>query len=285
MPVKTSKTRDLALLSASAKKMATETSMSRTVLDLHCPHLWPKELLAYLDEHHDLFLGWETNQGQTCPQAFDKAIYVLRKVLQPYEILGWHCTRLTDAEAGEILCNGMQLPNAKILACRIDALVKTGQIKPSIARRLKAENQADRKYRAGSICFCFFPLRNAGEDGIGRFFRHWGGEALYVCHKGDPVTSSAISSIGTARIVEADVPIALLREHGNLEPSIYRRYLINRGASILPPDDYEDRIVHPLPAENVRRIISFPDQVFYYLTGCSEWRRPIPHYQPDPDCT
>ena len=124
---------------------------------------------------------------------------------------------------------------------------------------------------------CFYPPRNAGEGGIGRFFRHWGGEALYVCHENDPHTSPAISCIGTPCIVEAHVPIASLREHGNLECSIYRRYLFSRRGCIPQPSDYEDAIEHPLPAENVRRVIPFPDPDFYSLTDCSEWCRPIPH--------
>ena len=48
-------------------------------------------------------------------KAFDKAIYGLRDILQAYEILGWHCTRLTDAEVDEILRDGMELPNAEML--------------------------------------------------------------------------------------------------------------------------------------------------------------------------
>ena len=36
---------------------------------------------------------------------------------------------------------------------------------------------------------------------------------------------------------------------------------------------YEDYIVHPLPAEHVRRVISFPDPDFYSLTNCDEWKK------------
>ena len=166
----------------------------------------------------------------------------------------------------------MQLPDAEMLASRIDALVKTSLITPDIARRLKSKNRASEQ--SGAVYFCFFPPRNDDEDGIGRFFRHWGGEALYVCHEDDPITSPASSCVGTPCIVEADVPISLLRMEGNLEPSIYRRYLASCGAPI-KYCDYEDRIEHPLPAKSVRRVIAFPDPDFYSLTGCSEWRRPI----------
>ena len=110
--------------------------MSGTLLDLDLPRSWPVELLGYLDEHHDLFRGWDDGQGQGSAETFDHAVYGLRRALQPYQILAWHCTRLTDAEAEVIRRNGMQLPDAEMLASRIDSLVKTGLTTPDIARRL-----------------------------------------------------------------------------------------------------------------------------------------------------
>ena len=251
--------------------------MSKKLLALDCPASWPPALLGYLDQHADVFLRWETKRSRISPQVFDQAMGGLRDALQPYEIVGWHCTRLTDAEADEVRRNGMQLPNAEMLARRIEALVKDNLIEPYIAQRLKSRNQADNKHRARRIWFCFFPPRNAGEDGIRRFFRHWGGEALYVCHENDPHTSAALSCIGLPRIVEADVPISSLRPFGNLENSTYRRYLVSRGYQTGESIDYEDCIVHPMPPEHVKRVISFPDADFSSLTGCSEWRSPIPN--------
>ena len=271
---------------------------ARTSLVLDCPPSWPAELRTYLDEHHDLFLEWETkkqaqvsDQLQCSPpwrrygrpaqaldkakvlgQAYDRALSGLRNALQAYEILGWHCTRLTDAEVDEILHSGMQLPNAAMLARRIDALEGTDLIAPDVARRLMSENQAAEEYRAGMVWFCFFPPGNVDEDRIGRFFHHWGGEALYVCHEDDPVTSPVLRRIGTPCLVEADVPIASLRMHGNLDTIVYRRFLISRGYCIKESTNYDDHIVHPLPAGNVRRVISFPDPDFYSLTSCSEWQ-------------
>ena len=132
-----------------------------TLLDLDCPSSWPTELLGYLNEHHDLFLRWETKQGPVVSgQDHDEAICGLRHALQPYEILGWHCTRLTDVEADEIRRNGMQLPNAEMLGRRIDPLVKTDEMTPDTAGRLKSENQSDETGRAGKIWFCFYPPRN-----------------------------------------------------------------------------------------------------------------------------
>ena len=184
--------------------------MSKTLLDLDCPPSWPAALLAYLDPHHDLFLRWEARQGEISSQVFDEAIYGLRDALQPYEILGWHCTRLTDTEADGILCNGMQLPNAEMLTRRIEDLVKDDLIAPDSAQRLKLENQANKKYRAGRVWFCFFPPRNAGEDGIKRFFRHWGGDAaaLYrLCRQEGETVRKLIDCLIGAVAIGADVPV------------------------------------------------------------------------------
>jgi hypothetical protein len=249
--------------------------MPTALLDLEVPARWPADLRSYLDAHHELFLSWETGQRWIAPSAYDKAIYGLIDVLQPFAITGWHCTRLTDAEMAHIMRDGMQLPDMAMLARRIDTLVRAGQITREVALRLIAKNQAGETNRAGMIWFCFFPPRVAGESGIERFFRHWGGEALYNSHEDDPITSPAISVIGTPSIVEADVPIASLGKHAGLSFKIVRRFLKSRGFKTREPTDHEDRIEKPLPAENIRRIIRFPEPDFCLLTGCAEWCRPL----------
>ena len=246
--------------------------MPKTLLDLDSPSSWPAELRTYLDEHHELFLAWETKPGRVSSEAFDKALYGLRDILQAYEILGWHCTRLTDAEVDEIMRDGMELPNAEMLTRRIDALVKANVIDPDVARRFKSKNEAGEEYRAGMVWFCFYPPGNQGEYGIGRFFRHWGGEALYACHEDDPVMSTVLRCTGTPRLVEADVPISLLNKDTGPDFTIYRRFLISHGHCIKRSTDYDGHIVHPLPAEQVRRVISFPDPDFYSHTNCDEWK-------------
>ena len=250
-------------------------AFARERIDLDHPATWPKAVCAFLAEHHELFLRWETRQGGVSAQMFDGAIVGLANVLQPHEMVGWHCTRLTDQEIEEISRNGMRLPDGTMLARRIDAVAEAGCLAPDVARLLKSRDQADEKNHTGTVWFCFFPPGRAGEHGIGRFFRHWGGEALYNSHERDPVSSQAISRIGTACLVEANVPIAALARHCGLEFNILRRFLVGRGLPGQGSADYEGRIVRPLPAANVRRVIRFPSPDFLELTRCLEWVRPI----------
>jgi hypothetical protein len=198
-------------------------------------------------------------------------MYGLREVLERHSIVGWHCTRLTEPEIAEIVTNGMRLPNAEMLVHRIDEVQKAGLVSADGASKWRAKNQAHETNRAGMIWFCFFPPHIAGQSGIERFFRSWGGEALYNSHE-DYDTGEALRSIGIPCIVEAEVPIASLPVHGGLMFKIARRYLVSRGYKTREPLEHEDRAKSPLLASHIRRIIRFPDPEFIEMTRCDSWR-------------
>ncbi len=246
-----------------------------TLIDPEMAATWPESLREYLNRHADLFLDWEFGPKNTSARDYDRAVYGLIDVLQPFALRGWHCTRLTDREIDIVLNQGLALPNLALLSRRIDDLIDAGLLDPETAGRLKARNQAADGNRAGMLWFCFYPPRRAGESGIERFFRHWGGEALYNSHEDDPLTAPVLAGLGGACLIEADVPIASLPPQGGLYTKIYRRFLASLGARIREPMDHEDRMKRPLPADSVRRVVRFPEPDFLALTGCADWRHPI----------
>ncbi|MGY3548187.1 hypothetical protein ACVWZ4_003577 [Bradyrhizobium sp. USDA 4472] len=245
------------------------------IIDIEQVDAWPHELLARLSANYDALYGWEADEDRPTGAAYDRAIGDVNSALQPHSLVGWHCTRLTDEEVAIIRATGLSLPNAKKLDVRIDRVVSSGQLDPDVAARLKAKNQADEPYRAGRLSFCFFAPSKAGEAGINRFFRCWGGEALYNSHERDPVNSKALGAIGTPCIVEAEVPISHLGGNPGLAFNIVRRYLIHRGHQTNEPYDHADRIVQPLSAAYVREIHMFPEERFLELSGCADWRKPL----------
>lgn len=246
---------------------------AQLLLDLENSAAWPDDLRAYLDRHYDLLLGWEA--GKVSGLDYDRAIYGLQHALEPYGVVGWHCTRLTEVECAKILSNGMQLPNRSILYRRLDTLFRSGLLKEALTERLKAENQVDDEHRAGMIWFCLYPPRLAGQVGIERFFRHWGGEALYNSHEDDPETGAEISDIGRPCLVEALVPIASMGLSIGFTFKIARRYLTSRGFQTREPLDHDAWSKLALPAANIRRIIKFPEPDFMSLTECTVWIAPL----------
>jgi len=247
------------------------------ILDLTNLSTWPLNILSHLDKNHSLYLGWESGIKRPPAFAYDIAINELKELVRNSgcTMHGYHCTRLTEAEIQTILGSGMSLPNLTMLHKRIADVAAAGILDDSVAIRLMNNNQANDANRAGMIWFCFFPPRIAGQRGIERFFRSWGGEALYNSHEDKPITGPALTKIGVPCIIEALVPIECLPRHSWLETKLILRFLISRGFETGEDLDHEDRVGNPIPAENIIRIIRFPDADFISLTGCSEWKPPL----------
>ena len=233
------------------------------------------ELQAFLETHHALLLAWETGTGGVRGWDYDAAIYGLQDLLNGYSIIGWHCTRLTGEEIAAIVERGMQLPDSAMLHRRLDTLLRAGVLTTIVADKLKTTNQANDDNRAGMLWFCFYPPRLAGEDGIARFFRHWGGEALYNSHEDNPETGTAIARIGRPCLIEAMVPISGLNST-RAAFNVARRHLIHRGLETEEPIELEGPVRHPLAASAIRRVITFPEEDFVALTRCDAWRKPLP---------
>jgi hypothetical protein len=239
------------------------------IINLTYAETWPADLVAYLNTHCDLFANWERGAGLVSPKEYDRTIHGLRDILNKYSLVGWHCTRLTEMEIATIVESGMELPGAEMLNGRIGALERGRIITAEVAAKLRANNQAHESNRAGMIWFCFFPPHIGGEDGIERFFRSWGGEALYNSQEDDPETGPVLTRIGVPCLIEAIVPIASLG--GAIEFKIVSRYLVNVGHRTTKPLDHEDRAKSALPSRNIRRVIRFPEAEFIALTQCDSW--------------
>jgi hypothetical protein len=249
---------------------------SHSIIHIDKPADWPDDLTGYLERNYEFYLGWQTERTTVFGWQIDQFVYGLQNVLRPYSMVGWHCSRLTDEEISVIERTGMQMPDQAMLFKRVDAAVVAGRLDERLGTLLKARNQAHEEYRAGRLYFCFFPPKVAGEGGISRFFRYWGGEALYNSHEDDSITGCAIAKIGTPCIVEATVPIASIRAHSFLSDKFARSYAVSQGHQTTEPIEHEDAIVHPLPAANIKRVILFPAPEFVELTACDRWDRPIP---------
>ncbi|WP_152545657.1 hypothetical protein [Mesorhizobium sp. NBIMC_P2-C4] len=47
--------------------------------------------------------------------GYDAAVYAVVDALQPYSVVGWHCTRLADHEIDDIKASGMVLLDADLV--------------------------------------------------------------------------------------------------------------------------------------------------------------------------
>ena len=247
--------------------------MKNIVISIEDETSWPTELVSFFDANNDIFYSRETSKGYDY-RMHDIAILNLEEILNNYLLHGYHCTRLTEREINRILKTGMSLPSLVTLNNRIQELVEDGIITEDIANRLKSTNQADEESRANMIWFCFYLPHIASEWGIRRFFRSWGGEALYNSHERIPETGPSLNRIGIPCVVEALVPIRSLKI-GFLSYKIARQYLKNRGLKTKEPMDHDGAARTNIPPSNIIGITRFPEQKFIDLTRCDRWKVPL----------
>jgi len=212
---------------------------------------------------------------RSSPGQYDSTIYGMRDVLRSFSLVGYHCTKLTREEIESVRLNGLRLQSSVSLADRIDQLVVSGSLDPEVAFRLKAKNQADDPNRARMLWFCFFEPCLAGQSGIQRFFRCWGGEALYNSHESCHGTGDVLRSIGVPCVVVATVPIASLTDSFYPDTSMVRAYLSKRGHKITNPIEHEGFSTEDIAAHNIRDVVEYPSNEFLRLTGCEAWDPPI----------
>ena len=103
------------------------------ILDPKSSRMWPNPLLECLSTHHDVLLDWERGIRSISATRYDAAIRDVDAAVMPYALVGWHCSRLTEAEIEEILRTGIHLPNEEALRARIEARVRAGELPQEIA--------------------------------------------------------------------------------------------------------------------------------------------------------
>lgn len=242
------------------------------ILVLEDEKTWPEDAVFFLESNIDLFHRWYKEPAHA--KNYDDAVIQFRNIIRTdYVLRGYHCTRLTDDEVEIIINNGMALPDIDMLHVRITAIEQKRLIDANLANYLRDKNQGNDENRKGRIWFCFFKPYLAGQLGIGRFFQSWGGEALYNSHEDDPLSGEILTKIGTPCIIEAFVPIGSLSYHGGLDFKLIDFFLFNRGLKKTYDLNHEDRSLIPIPANNISRIIKYPQEDFINLTKCNKWSR------------
>ncbi len=254
---------------------------------------WPPPLLKYLASQRKVLLAhgrhdrrtmkaylskkkshvpWALMPSNPYFEARQEASQSVLELLQSTVLRGWHCTRLTEGEVRHIESHGMQLPNPQMLHDRIRRVQADGFLTPQVAQRLIDENQANDSNRKGMIWFCFFEPRHAGKYGIERFFRRWGGEALYNSHEDDPTTGNALLTIGRPCVIEADVAISHFGRVTRLGDNVVRRYLLSEGFDTGESWHHDDNARGPIIKESIVRFYFHGEEEFARLTGCNSWK-------------
>lgn len=131
-------------------------------------------------------------------------------------IRAWHYTRLCDDEVESLLRHGIQLSTLDTLRHRLDKRVASGEFGESVATALYVASPFHSEQldgRRDKFWMVSHPV-TPDDGGVELLLESWGGEAVYFWQQ-DRDLQAMLKSIGTPRVVELTVPLALTR-HASL---------------------------------------------------------------------
>lgn len=228
-------------------------------LQIDRPEGWPGELEKVL--------------AKTAPLPIDNKIPIIQAALKKFTITGWHCTRLTDNEVEQIRAQGLQPSSAETLEKRLREIAAEGIIGEEVQEQLLAENWAKKENRAGKIWFCFYEPYKTDEDGIGRFFSYWGGEALYRLHERNTTTGSVLAQIGKPRVIEVELPVTTIDQECRCTWYIMKRWRNREKEALRPGETFDSYATDPIGRSCINKIMTYPEVDFCEITGCADWTR------------
>jgi len=237
-----------------------------------------KELLAaYLAREREIDRAAEKNVALRWDRPdnahdaiWEEALGSAQRLVAPRDIVGYHCTRLTEDEQLAIRAGGLSPLSPDLIAERVRRQVAAGLIPRALGDQIVDDNQSGTQGRNGLLWFIFSRRTLADKSGIERFFRTWGGEAVYWNREGS-AEGAKLSRVGAPCIVVAAVPSASIRTFHDVGRRFVMHFLARRRVKIPDDPEWEGRVLQPIAGEHVLRIVQLGELEFQQLTKSSRW--------------
>jgi hypothetical protein len=227
-----------------------------------------------------------TDDPTTWPQSVSDTLSICREKLEQRrgwivdeifglirdaELLAYHCTRLTDAEITNVKKVGLRPLTEELRRARVEDLIAAGGLCPELGARLLAHNPyLNLACRLGLISF--YLTKDIGPE-CWKFFRYWGGEAVFLLPSDQPHYErdrASLKSVGVPCIVEAKVPVRALRL-GNPAGQIIKEYAKREGLHFALSHEYDCVDI----ALEVVRVLRFGDEEFTNRADTEWYHGPI----------
>lgn len=254
---------------------------------------WPEEALELLEEGLESILACEAfdrdlerryqEEGDLKARfnpppnphedARETLLDQLQVLLEPFDIVGYHCTRLLDQEALYIKQHGLTPLSHELVRRRLDAAVQAGHLNQQTASELYDGALLDEAIgrRLGMTWFVFCRNTLREEHGLYRFFKYWGGEAVYVRPEHQEL-GQKLASFGTPSIVVTSVPIAGLQTFCPIAERMLRVFIAHRNLPLDHDHEFEGHVQAPVRGTRILQLLTPRDDEFERLTCYSTWR-------------
>ncbi len=212
-------------------------------------------------------------QNNSFQEAWDDIILQIKQILRNIRIIGFHCTRLTDFEVGDIISNGLVPLNEEFSRKRIEILIQKKKISQESSKKIIHNNKMNLDSRRDKVYLSHCVSSLTKEYGFYRFFRYWGGEAIYSSHEKDELVASELKKIGLPCIVVASIVFSEFKNTNLLIDNLIGIWIDSARRNPNPSSfDIDTKIGNPI---SVVEVLDYNNQVFQIITNCSLWKKEI----------
>lgn len=262
----------------------------QSFIEVEDSNTWPPEALNLLKENFNLLSLYTENEiaypNIPLPERLyyvnpykdkrESIIEQLDEILEGHNLVGYHCTRLLDHEIVSIKNNGMNPLSLKFFEKRVKQAINNGSFGAETGQYLLENNLCSEPFRQGMLWFVCGVSMLKDEDGVGKFFRGWGGEAIYNWHENNELSWSILKSIGHPCIIRAALtPIKIFPTTWSIGMNLEQAFLQNKGIETPNNPQFDAHMKHQLPSEQILKIILIDDPEFSELTNYEKWKKKI----------
>ena len=209
---------------------------------------------------------------------YKEIVCCLEELLKPHNIVGYHCTKLTNYEIEDIKRNGINILSRELVQRRLVSAYEQGYLlkhefdyltnSPEINIILHNKNGV----RTGMIYFSAnrSTLKN-DINGLYRFFHFWGGESIYWRHQEDEKIIDTLKRIGTPCIVKCSIPVGDVNYYGSFAERFLSNLITGEVEHPEPPAVFEMDIKRNLEASEIIEVIELQNLKFNELTDYDNW--------------
>lgn len=264
-----------------------------TIINSDDQSTWPTELRQAVERHEAEIRSYHLERAAIDRSAQDdvtlridrpensfepiwnRVLAVANAALEGQYLLGYHASRLTEDDVSSIKTSGLEVLSVNLLNRRLEALRDAGQLTEQLFASLSARHQAADDNRANKIWFVFVAATLKDESGMERFFRSWGGEALYNSHEDHRLTGPALRSQGGPAIVQAAVPCNGIQCFMEIGTRLVNIWCASKGIRTGHQAEFEGYVSTAIAAAHILRIDMLGSDTFERLTNQHNWRKPL----------
>ena len=211
-------------------------------------------------------------------QAYRALVVQLEDMLASHRIVAYHCSRLTKEEIVNIKQEGLRILTSDLVNKKLDQCLSHGYLKQAEYERIKnsphlSESLNDQlDSRTGKIHFCASRTTLRDDNAVFRYFRSWGGEALYRGHEQDSRLAHVLGRIGVPCIVICAIPFTRIKQGFRELSEHFLLYLVSNELGLTDLSLAVDISTEEnLRSSEILDIIECSDPRFEELTAESSW--------------